>query len=836
MQLQNYLFSIAGGLFFSFLCATGQTIGQIVPDATLPINSLVNNNGSTLTINGGSRAGGNLFHSFANFSVPTGNTAFFNNALDIQNIITRVTGSSSSNINGLLQTNGTANLFLLNPKGIIFGPNARLNIGGSFLATTAERIIFSDRTSFSATNPQSNPLLTISVPMGLQFGQNPGDINVNGTGHTFTHPNSPFGLTEGGDQITGLQVAPGNTLALIGGNISLTGGTVSAPSGHIELGSVSGTSGVLPVNVTINAVPNGWSFDYTQVPSFGDIKLSQLAAAYSKSDGGGSITVEGGLISVTDGSQILIYNTGLTPAGQLNINTSKEVDVIGTAPDLRIRSAISSLTIEGLIGDLNINTKKLLVQDGGFISIDTFGPATGGNLNINSSESIVVSGVSPLNPAFFSFLGTPTFGPGHAGNITISTNQLQILGGGSVSSSTLGTGDAGDITVNAAQIQVSGIEPILLEPSAIASTTLSSGNAGNLSINTDQLIVQDGGDINATTLASGNAGSVTINATESIKISHSIPGTLVTTVTSSAESPFLAFQQEFNLPPLPSGSSKDLIINTEQLIIQDGGLLSVRNVGSGNAGTLTINAKNISVTSGGVITATTASGAGGNIIVQNQNLQLRSDGEITTTAGGTGNGGNINIKSDTLVALASSNIIANAFQGRGGNININTQGIFSSPDSNITASSQFGVSGTININNPAVNPSSGLILLPDQVQDPTHRVIVGCAANQGNSLTVTGLGGLPEDPTATIRGQTIWQDWQNFSVPKKAHSQRLSQNSHHHPSVNQNSRFWVPKQPHQLVEATGWVIDPVGKIKLITYTPNLTGDSVWLKPFKCNGI
>ena len=194
-------------------------LAQITPDTTLPINSAVTRTGEQITIEEGTVNGSNLFHSFSEFNVETGSTAFFNNGMTIDNIITRVTGGQLSSIDGLIRANGAANLFLLNPNGINFGPNAELKIGGSFVGSTAESFLFEDGSIYSATNPTAPPLLTVNVPIGLQYGSNLNPIQVSGSN---------------------LQVESEQTLTLAGGRFRNCRGTTASTRRSNQFGKCDG--------------------------------------------------------------------------------------------------------------------------------------------------------------------------------------------------------------------------------------------------------------------------------------------------------------------------------------------------------------------------------------------------------------------------------------------------------------------------------------------------------------------------------------------------------------------------------------------------------------------
>ncbi|MEO1672636.1 MAG: filamentous hemagglutinin N-terminal domain-containing protein, partial [Cyanobacteria bacterium J06631_2] len=168
---------------------TSSLLAQVTSDGT--VNTQVNQNGNVAEITGGETRGDNLFHSFQDFSVGTGNEAFFDNANDISNIFSRVTGGRISDIDGAIRANGSANLFLINPAGIIFGENASLSIGGSFLGTTADSILFEDG-EFNATDLDNPPLLTVNAPIGLSFRDNPASIKVNSTASADFDPMPSF--------------------------------------------------------------------------------------------------------------------------------------------------------------------------------------------------------------------------------------------------------------------------------------------------------------------------------------------------------------------------------------------------------------------------------------------------------------------------------------------------------------------------------------------------------------------------------------------------------------------------------------------------------------------
>jgi filamentous hemagglutinin family protein len=307
-----YLCSIA---LVGFLGSAG--IAQTVPDNTLGSESSRINQDVTIgdrlvdLIEGGATRGNNLFHSFSEFNVEDSSAVYFASPDGIANILTRVTGSNPSEIFGTLGVDGTANLFLLNPNGIVFGESATLDLNGSFLATTADSYIFKNGFEYSATNPNSPPLLTINLPVGLQFGSKAEAIvNQSRVPNEFGFPN-------------GLQVSPGHNITLLGGDILFEHGSLTASNGQIELGSVVSNS-----LVTLKPLHHSWTLDYRQVRDWKNIQMTQESSLDTSGDGSGGIQLQGRQIQLLDGSSIHAVNFRGADSRKIFIHGSELVALI----------------------------------------------------------------------------------------------------------------------------------------------------------------------------------------------------------------------------------------------------------------------------------------------------------------------------------------------------------------------------------------------------------------------------------------------------------------------------------------------------------------------------
>jgi filamentous hemagglutinin family protein len=779
MKYKQYKIWLMGGITLFCSLFENTAIAQIRPDNTLPENSVVTQQDDTTVIRQGSRRGGNLFHSFEQFSVPTNSRASFQGISPaVANVFARVTGSNRSVIDGSIeirQSNGTispANFFLLNPNGILFGRNASLNIGGSLIATTANQIQFQDGFQFSAVNPQSNSLLSISVPVGLQFGQTPAEIR---------------------NRSPSLQVRPNRTIAFVGGEINLPGGALTAAAGQVELAAV-GSAAV----VNLLPVDQGWTLDLTSVPAFADIHLFDRAVINTSGDRGGNIQIQGRRVTFTQGS--LVTTNALTrgQAGDLRIVASDLVELVGISPSQN-DGLLTELQNEvfqnatGEAGSLTIETSRLVVRNGAQISTGTHGSGQGVDLTIAASESIDLIGGTADNhlpSGLFSRVRQQN-ATGNSGDLTIATRRLTLRGGAQLSTDTLGLGDAGELIVNAsASVEVLGRDPDNLRAASGLFAQVregATGQGGNLTIQTEQLTVRGGGQISSNTFGAGQAGNIVIEASDSILISgiapiarpDNISGVLVSSERGS------------------TGNTGNLTLATRELTIEDGARLSADNFGSGNDGGSLFLTVDRLLLNRGEINATVAAGSGANIVIQASDfVSMQRQSQITAQAFGNANGGNLIISANAVNAMSDQNndILASADRGNGGNIflftrqpiaGFETPGTVPSDRTNdIDASSQFGESGTVTLSLPIETELQPLSLA-------SAEPIQGCQV-EGRTATAeffnTGRGGLPPSPYDPLSASTILDDVR------------------------------LPTQP--IVEATGWKMTDNGKVRLMAEMPD----------------
>jgi filamentous hemagglutinin family protein len=729
-------------------------------------------NVTTTTITGGTRpAGGpNLFHSFDSFSVGTKDIAHFQNdmMLPTTNIIARVIGDASglrqaSTIDGILRTNnplslndplnfGAANLFLVNPAGVIFGPNAQLDIKGSFAATTADYLRMSDGALFH-TDPAQPSVLSIA--------------NVASFG--FTSPR-PVAISI---QESFLQVATGQTISVVGGDIDIVGlnngdpftghVVLEASSGRINLASVASPGEVIPDTQGEPANLNVQSFE-----RLGNITVRNDAVIDVAGDPAGTIFVRGQQL-VLDQSSLSASTEGATDHPGMAVDVQVRGDVVlmggsvnvaeigassfGAGDTGAVRIVADSLQLLGGVNlfqlanigsrsfstavdagngnTIDIQANRVLLGNNAFIQTRTFGPGNAGNINITAG-SLEASGTQ-------SFIDVSTRGSGRGGTLRVTSDQIELRDGGLLTGSTFGgaSGRGGNIEVETNTLTISGRDPSGSSSGIFSNTVFpGAGSAGDIRITTTgDVALSNFGIISGFSNSFGNAGRIDLSVGGNLSVTSGafissanfgagaagdINVTARNVLLQGPTTPPLAFTTPgiFTLGGVQATRAGNLTLKTGNLDILDGAMLIARTNGPGPGGTIDITADRVTIsgsdpnlfmpegTASGIYAGTRilnpnvpifvqlATGNAGNINIRSGLVELGNRGTIEALSDSAGNAGNIAITTPTLSLDDAASITAEARrQGNAGSITLNVDTLTAQGNSEISSSSTRTTAG-----------------------------------------------------------------------------------------------------------------------------------------------
>lgn len=683
-------------------------LAQAITPASDGTGTVVTPEGNRIDISGGQRSadGANLFHSFEQFGLSAEQIANFLASPDIQNILGQISGGNVSVIDGLVQVSGgSANLYLINPAGIILGPNAALNLDGSFTATTADRLGFSDRW-LEVMNPDNYADL-VGTPNQWVFSA--------------ASPGSVLNL---GD----LGVNVGQSLTLAGGTV-VNLGRLSAPEGTLTLLAVPGEQRVrisqdnqlLSLEVAPLVNPDGsLAITPLTLPELltgsegtiaamrlitnpdGSVQLVDAPLALPTTAGtaiaAGSLDAAG----VTGGQINLLGNQVAAIAADLNVSGDLGGGSVYLGGDAQGQDRLPAAAQILVSADSQIRADAIAAGDGGEVTlwgdrstqfygaISAQGGAAGGN-----GGQVEVS-----SPGGLAFEGTiDTRAPqGSPGTLLIDPVNIEIVAsGGNTSSTTLGFSDAPDD----AQIAVDLLNN--------ASTSISLQATNDIRFSTDVAIAGFG--INLTATANNNIlvnGDITTNGSD---------------VTLQADA---------------DGNGMGAVRSSPGTMIQAGGgdvtaagaMLQLGSISSSTAGA----PGQVSLTASGDITFET---------IDVSNISVGPGGSVALVAGGTVRGTNTLPFGATITAAGTSFVAA----GSSGTVTIQHTG---GPDNlpfQVGTNSSNGTAGairagTISISDDSfpVLPTGGTAFLP------------GEDTGQPPNITITSVNA---PPTLTLDAQPL---------------------------------------------------------------------------------
>ncbi|CAN5473619.1 hypothetical protein BH09PLA1_BH09PLA1_05750 [soil metagenome] len=737
--------SIAAGVFT-------HARGQVIHDGSLGAGGTVPGPNYSINAARGMLVGSNLFHSFSRFDVGAGEVATFQSPGSVRSILARVTGGSRSEISGTLVSDTPgANLFLINPGGVLFGPGARLQVKGSFTVSTADVVKLADGGRFNCNLPTTDDLLTTADPSAFGFASgSPARVTLTGLA----------------GQRALLNVSTGQSLSIISGKVRMEQARLKAPSGQVNLVALESTGEVAVNPIAVKALQ--------QAP----IELDRGAEINVDGAPGGRVVLRGGkIVLAKTKAKILAQNYGVEAGAGIDIRAIHDFISLG-------QSSIAATTHgDGAGGDIVIRSQRVLL-DGLGASDNVFGvvggtDAAGRGADVSvRADSVIIRDSTKISTES---LG----GGGQAGSIGIRAREIRFdaaqdpnlgftLTGLSTRTKATAeqdkTGRAGNIVLDADVVSV-------LNTARISADSQGAGPAGTIHIRTQNLTLdgQRGASFSSITATTGRrtnsaAGQIDLRAADTIHVGNGALVRIASTGTSSPGKISLTGGQlrihdgarvESGTEGTRNGSA--LAITVRKLTIESGGVIKASANDVGNGGRVAITAIDAIEIDGALanensvtgIRAETASamalaGAGGSVTAETRSLSIRNRGEISVASKGPGAAGNIHLTIDGPLRMSDrkstapevNGLVTGIFAGseaadvggKGGTISIIARDVLMSGPTAISANTNGrGTGGDVLISAANMRLSGGAQI---------------AAASRSNTV-----GGPPGDVRISLRGE-----------------------------------------------------------------------------------